>query len=189
VSGGAASICLECHAQGRGCCTLGSAGSGEMFPLTWPEVQAICRATGRRAGDFVAADRPAQAFLDFAAALNPLLIRCMPGGVRLRLRVKDGGCCLLGPQGCLLPVEVRPCYCRLYPFFLTPGGRLMVLLSERCLAQEGARGWREVLARLGGSEAELRAIFAQYEQASLSHQARPGPLVSHLLAGYDESHR
>lgn len=173
----AAKMCAKCHEQGRGCCTLGPSGRAEMFPITWSEVTGICNATGLAADEFVVADHPPKDFMDMALSLHPVFDECMPGGVRLRLRIESGSCCLLGPAGCGLPSGVRPLYCRLYPFFFTPDDRLMVLGSDRCLAQEGARSWREVLMRLDGNELHLRELFALYKSAATAHHSDPGPLA------------
>lgn len=146
----------------------------QMFPLTRGEVLYMAQALGQEPARFAAADQADQGFLAFAQAINPLLAQAMPGGRRLRLRIKEGRCCLLGPQGCTLGLEQRPLYCRLYPFFFTSDGRLMVLASQRCLAQEGATSWREVLARLGEEEGRLRGLFQRYQDLVAQHrQAEP----------------
>lgn len=152
-----------------------------MFPLTHSEVEVIAAATGLKPVDFVVADRPAAAFLDFARRLHPLFERCMPGGVRLRLRITEGRCSLLGPEGCRLEAAARPMYCRLYPFFFTPDNRLMVLMSQRCLAQEGAKHWREVLARMHETEDNLRRIFELYQSLAASHAGGSRHLLSQLV--------
>ncbi len=41
---------------------------------------------------------------------------------RVLKRRPDGDCTFLGPQGCVLPLEVRPLVCRLYPFEYTAEG-------------------------------------------------------------------
>lgn len=172
-----ANICAQCHDLGRGCCTLGAFGSDEMFPMTWSEVQTIVRETGLFPERFVVADRPPADFLRMAGALHPLFSGCMPGGIRLRLKVAGDKCVFLSEHGCQLSKDLRPFYCQLYPFFFTPDGRLMVLMSERCLAQEGARSWREVMTRMEEGEDRLRVLLARYQEAASRHHHQPGPLV------------
>lgn len=181
-----AQVCATCHDQGRGCCTLGSAGEREMFPLTLTEVEVIAKSTRLKPVDFLVADRPPKEFVDFAQRLHPLFGRCMPDGIRLRLRITAGQCSLLGPQGCRLPSFSRPLYCRLYPFFFDPDDRLMVLISERCLAQEGARTWREVLVRMNENEENLRRLFGMYQSFAASHALATNHLLSQLVADLGE---
>ncbi len=163
-------ICARCHQEGQGCCVLAPTGSEQMFGLTNREIRTICEATGMNERDFVTADIIDQGFHDLLASINPLFLKTVPGGRRLRLRTRGRACCFLGKCGCRLPVEARPFYCRLYPFCFTPDGLLMVLLSNSCLAQEGARHWREVLGRLGDSEENLRRLWAELEQAAAEHR-------------------
>ncbi|MFH1058529.1 MAG: hypothetical protein V1797_07610 [Pseudomonadota bacterium] len=163
-------ICARCHGLGRGCC-VAPAGPEHMFGLTRGEIAAMAAASGREPADFCVADRVGPQFLEFLAAINPVFVQTMPGGRRLRLRLADSGaCCFLGVEGCRLPVDARPLYCRLYPFALNPHGRLMVLMSGSCLAQEGARSWREVLKRLDMDEAALRGLWARLEELAAEHE-------------------
>lgn len=170
-------ICARCHGLGRGCC-VAPAGPEHMFGLTRGEIAAMAAASGLQPADFCVADRVSPQFLEFLAAINPVFVQTMPGGRRLRLLLTDtGACCFLGPEGCRLPVKARPLYCRLYPFAINPHGRLMVLMSDTCLAQEGARSWREVLKRLDMSEEAVRALWARLEAFAAEHEAGPPPLA------------
>ena len=166
------STCAACHAQGLGCCRLGAEGTARMFGLTRGEVEVIAQASGLEPEKFVVSDRASSEFLADLAAIHPLFLQTMPGGGRLRLAVApDGACVFLGPRGCKLPAEVRPLYCRLYPFWFSQDGRLMVLISQHCLAQKGARSWREVLARLGENQEHLRGLFTRLEALAAEHQS------------------
>jgi Fe-S-cluster containining protein len=168
-----ATLCARCHLSGAGCCRLGGFNEDQVFPLTLGEIEAMARASGLDQEQFTVADRPPREFLELAAALHPVLITAMPRGNRLRLRIQPGGeCFFLGPQGCALPSQARPLYCRLYPFFFTMDERLMVLGAENCLAQQGAVSWREVLSRLGEKEAHLRGLFARLKELAADHQRR-----------------
>jgi Fe-S-cluster containining protein len=79
---------------------------------------------------------------------------------RVLKRMPDGDCSLLGPQGCTLPLEVRPLVCRLYPYDYdergirdepTPGCPIellrpgMGLMEELDLKLEDARRWHKQL--------------------------------------------
>lgn len=170
-------ICASCHGLGRGCC-LAPRGPEHMFGLTRGEIAAMAAASGLKPAEFCVADRVEPEFLEFLAAINPVFPRTMPGGRRLRLLLTDSGaCCFLGHEGCRLPVTARPLYCRLYPFALNPHGRLMVLMSQECLAQEGARSWREVLKRLNMTEEGVRELWARLAELAEAHAAGPPPLA------------
>ena len=44
------------------------------------------------------------------------------GSRRILKHTAHGDCTFLGPQGCILPTQVRPLVCRLYPFHYTEEG-------------------------------------------------------------------
>lgn len=55
-----------------------------------------------------------------------------PDGTRRVLkRQANGDCTFLGPQGCVLPLEVRPLVCRIYPYDYTEQG-IRNELAEGC---------------------------------------------------------
>ncbi|MBK8976226.1 MAG: YkgJ family cysteine cluster protein [Planctomycetes bacterium] len=62
------------------------------------------------------------------------------GRRRMLVRRAEGDCTFLGAQGCVLPTEVRPLVCRLYPWSYTAGG----------LATESADYCPPVLLRFAG---------------------------------------
>jgi Fe-S-cluster containining protein len=171
-----APVCARCHQAGGGCCRTGEDGVEYMFGLSRGEIEVMARASGLGHDQFVVADQASSRFLAFLESLHPLLAQTMPRGRRLRLKLQENGdCCFLGAEGCRLPQEARPLYCRLYPLFVNPHGRLMVLISGACLAQQGARSWREVMKRLGQDEAGVRELFARLQKLAAEHQGQPLP--------------
>lgn len=171
---GDAHICAQCHQAGGGCCRADAEGVEYMFGLTRGEIEAMARASGLRPWRFVVADQASPRFREFLDSLHPLFRQTMPRGRRLRLRLEENGdCCFLGPEGCRLPRQARPLYCRLYPFFINQHGRLMVLSSPACLAQRGARSWREALKRLDQDEARVRELFARLQELAEEHASSP----------------
>ncbi len=157
--------CALCHQAGRGCCRLAAGGAGgaeHVFGLTWAEIRLMAKASGLAPGEFVVADRAGPEVLAWAEALHPALARPLNHGRRLRLKVDEAGACFfLGPHGCRLPRRARPLFCRMYPVFVAPQGELVVMEDEFCLAQQGAKSPREVLARLGQEEKGLRKLHAR----------------------------
>ncbi len=112
---------------------------------------------------------------------DPLWSRCVfraDGSRRVLRRVEEGKCMFLGPAGCLLPLDVRPLVCRLYPYAYTEAG-LHDELEPSCpdfLLKPG----ENLIARLGMFPEEARAWHRQLyeeirlERPSLLAQARAG---------------
>lgn len=172
-----ANICAQCHQGGGGCCRLAGGDVRAMFGLTAGEVALIAQASGLPPARFVVVDMVEPEFLADIVKIHPLLGQTMPHGRRLRLRVDGGVCCFLGPAGCTLPTQARPLYCRLYPFWFTPDGRLMVLGSARCLAQKNAISWKTVLKRMGEDIDRLRQLFLRLEDLAARHEAAGGLIL------------
>ena len=165
-----ANVCALCHQRGTGCCVLNDTGLEGMFGLTGDEVSVISKASGLAPEEFTVRDRVTRDFESLLAAVHPLFALTMPNRNRIRLKVdRDGACVFLGPGGCRLPVEARPCYCRLYPFWFTPDDRLMVMVSDTCQAQEGALSYKDVLKRMGLKPDGLREIFAGLKKMAARH--------------------
>ncbi|WP_156360757.1 YkgJ family cysteine cluster protein [Dethiosulfatarculus sandiegensis] len=163
-------ICALCHGQRTGCCTLGAGSQEQMFGLTKDEIKEMAKASGLAPRDFVVEDRIGRDFQDLLRSINPVFLKTMPGGRRLRLRLNPfGDCIFLGSRGCTLPRRARPIYCRLYPFCFTAEDRLMVLLSDTCLAQKGAGSWHDVIERMGEDETGLRRLFARFKENAREH--------------------
>lgn len=90
----------------------------------------------------------------------PQLVFQPDGTRRVLKRQKDGSCTFLGDRGCVLPLEVRPLICRLYPFdfneagikdalctgcpseLLRPGQTLIAALA---MNRDEAEAWRKQL--------------------------------------------
>ncbi len=133
-----------------------------------------------------ALDRAAQAFVEFRAPADPayteldpadpdwVRLTVRPDGTRRMLERPDDACVFLGPRGCVLPTDVRPLVCRIYPFtyterglagespdycptaVLAPQGEPMTQVLDMTAAE--AEQWRSQLY------AELRADAAWHPQ-------------------------
>ena len=142
-----------------------------MFGLTIAEIKFMAQASGLKPRQFAARDEITPEFERTLAQIHPVFGRTMPGRTRFRLRVKQNGMCVfLGPRGCRLPTPNRPVYCRMYPFWFTPSARLTVLLSDTCLAQEGAQGIDQVCARMGADPELLKNLFNQLRKLAREHE-------------------
>ena len=155
-------ICALCHGQGLGCCVLEGASTEKVVGMTRGEARRIATACGRPMEEFCLEDEISPQFEAHINLMHPVLNRIMPGRRRLRLKVDENGACVfLGQDGCTLPREDRPLFCRLFPFWFTPDARLALLETGSCLAQREAASLDEVLARLGEREDNLRTLFAR----------------------------
>lgn len=109
-------LCVRCARHRRTCCQI------SQIYTTPGDVQRIREFTG------------VQDFYEFRAPDNPDYLdqdddpewsRCVfrPDSTRRVLRRRDNGdCTFLGPNGCRLPLDVRPLVCRLYPYSYTADG-------------------------------------------------------------------
>jgi len=107
-------LCVRCARHRKTCCQL-----SEVY-ATPGDVRRIALYTGL---DPVGED----SFVCFTLPENPVYVVdddptwqefvVRPDGMRRTLRrAANGDCVFLGPQGCTLPLDVRPLVCRIYPF-------------------------------------------------------------------------
>lgn len=85
------------------------------------------------------------------------------GSRRVLKRQPNGDCTFLGTQGCVLPLEVRPLVCRLYPYDYTADG-IQEQLAEGC-PLELLRPGQELIQALDMNIADARRWHRQlYEE-------------------------
>ena len=162
-------VCARCAGQGPTCCRLESGQEEMCFPLSEMERDRILQYLSGDAGAF-ARQANTEAFVSNTHSLFPrernAVDELFPaGGFHLRLALDaEGRCRLLGPQGCTLPREVRPYYCRLYPFWFKPDG-MYVFASSRCLAQNEAGTRRRLLSLFGTTEKKLKELYGRLRLA------------------------
>ncbi|MDR1241493.1 MAG: hypothetical protein LBM00_01725 [Deltaproteobacteria bacterium] len=148
-------ICARCAGQGLTCCRIGQAAPDNTpadresvcFPVSVNEQRRIIedlRAHSHGTHSVTAAQLFAHASNDekFYAAMRALfpaggelLKQLYPaGGQHLHMRLRpDGACACLSDTGCVLSVQARPWYCRIFPFWVIKS-RLLIFKSETCLA-------------------------------------------------------
>ncbi|MDX2115803.1 MAG: YkgJ family cysteine cluster protein [Planctomycetota bacterium] len=107
--------CARCASMQRTCCQTAQ------ILVTPGDIDRIARHTSRT--DFWERSPVADAaYLDQDD--DPIWIRATvaPDGTRRVLKRSNQGCTFLGRAGCVLPTDVRPLVCRLYPFSYTERG-------------------------------------------------------------------
>lgn len=110
--------CARCATMQRTCCQRAE------ILVTQGDVERISRYVG--ASDFYSRRAP-----EDPSYLEPdpddpnwLPYTTFPDGTRNLLLRRADGCTFLGPAGCVLPENVRPLVCRLYPWEFTEAGIL-----------------------------------------------------------------
>ena len=104
------------------------------------------------------------------------------GPIRLSLASRAGACVFLDRvQGCVLPSDVRPTACQLYPFEQWADGSWSVAVGRfgnlpeareaggACLAVEEAEAMEGVLATFGRTREEVEALGAQLAAEARAH--------------------
>ncbi|WP_246287746.1 YkgJ family cysteine cluster protein [Desulfolutivibrio sulfoxidireducens] len=141
--GRAAFVCVRCAALGPTCCEIAPGQEECCFPVSELERQRISDHLVLTRGGFVE-EKNSRAFAANLHRLFPRERRVVDalfpmGGTHLRLSTDARGRCqFLSGAGCVLPNEVRPYYCRLFPFWVV-AGRLTVFTSGACLAHREGR--------------------------------------------------
>jgi Fe-S-cluster containining protein len=81
-------------------------------------------------------------------------------GQHYELLIEDERCTFHGPCGCELPRDVRPLFCRLYPFWFY-GPDPYVFANDQCLALGECRTVQELCLALGTNLEHLHGLYAQ----------------------------
>ncbi len=141
-------ICARCAARQQTCCQLDPGTEADCFSLSLPEKERLLAAGYT---DFWQQETTSSAFLHNMYSLFPQSRRRVRevfplGAAHDRLAIRADGCCVfLGDSGCVLPREIRPWYCRLFPFWVV-SGKVSILADEHCLVvQLGIRGGLQAL--------------------------------------------
>lgn len=157
--------CARCAQVQRTCCQRAE------ILLTEGDVARIEAHVGSPAASFVDRRRPADPaylepdeddphWLEWTVAAD--------GTRRMLRRMPSGACSFLGQQGCVLPTEVRPLVCRLYPFAYDErglAGREEDYCPTDLLAPDG-RAMHDVLG--------ISAVDAERWRAALYRELRDG---------------
>jgi len=156
--------CLRCSLQGPTCCRITSGQEEFCFPLSKIEKERIQEHVPHTGG-FVLSPNT-QAFIDNVCRLFPgedeTVRELFPEGKEhYRLAVDSMGACrFLGPEGCEIPREVRPYYCRLFPFWVT-GNTVIFFDAPTCLVRREERTLIRMLRALDMKKADVKDLFGR----------------------------
>jgi Fe-S-cluster containining protein len=81
-------------------------------------------------------------------------------GKHFELKTVNNECVLLGTNGCILPSDVRPHFCRIYPFWFFEDDPHIFQDSD-CLALHSSNTVPEVLLSLGTTPEMLKQVHSR----------------------------
>ncbi|MDH5297551.1 MAG: hypothetical protein OEV91_00845 [Desulfobulbaceae bacterium] len=157
-------VCLRCAASGTTCCRI-SGHDAIVAPISeieWQEI--ITRVPWAAAQGFVEVEANSPGFVEQMGLLFPRFLdgvqRAFPvGGTHLRPATDvKGQCAFSGAGGCLLPRQVRPVFCHIYPFWFN-GEQLQVFSDTGCLALRDAGTVPELCQLLETTPEQLRRHY------------------------------
>lgn len=180
-----AHVCARCpKLLGTSCCEL---RPGEhLATLTRSDVARIAAHAGLAARRFVVEEGLGEDEAQAYEARRPLYRDYFRmGPVRLTLASVRDACVFLDREkGCVLPAEVRPLACQLYPFEQWADGSWSVAVGRfgdleearaaggACLAVEEASDMEAVLEAFGRTRAEVEALGARLAGEARAHGRR-----------------
>lgn len=174
-----APVCARCAAAGPTCCHARPDEIAYCFPLSDSEERRI-RAFDP---DLVCPEEAnSLAFLDCMTSLFPDMRGRIPkifpnGEGHKRLPVtSDGYCVYLGPRGCVLPREIRPWYCLVFPFWVQ-NDAIIAMRSPDCLARKKIFGLKALMEAFGVTPEYVRHNCARLREAwGLDAPAKAAPI-------------
>ncbi len=188
--------CATCHKQTTGCCLIHDENPF-MFGLTINEIRKICNETNLSSEEFIDKDIVSEELFNDVVKLHSMFKQIFFNKQRLKLKVIDNKCVFLCGNGCKLSIQSRPHYCRLYPFWfksyfikddmplkqdiflnaeelrheaIKVDLQLILLQSDRCLAQKNVISYDKILSRLSMDIENLKSIFLDLLKDSYLHQ-------------------
>lgn len=160
-------VCARCAALGECCCKLTPGQEEVCFPLSEFEKDAIRDVT--HAKGWFTGQENTSAFVNNLCRLFPGeedMVRkiFLPRREHFRLATRsDGSCALLGDSGCILPQQVRPLYCRLFPLWTV--GRQIMALGPQCLAIREAGTMGRLMESMAVSKAKVFDLHSRLRLA------------------------
>jgi len=163
-------ICVQCGAMHATCCQISPGREESCFPLSLEERRKLERCGVFISGPRFALSSNSKTFLRHLRRLFPqdalALHRLFPLDAshhRLALTPR-GHCVFLGATGCMMRMEDRPYYCRLYPFWFI-GKRLSGFASSACLAVQCSPSLTGLCSLFNTSESALWDLYTRLRVA------------------------
>lgn len=156
-------ICARCAEKFPTCCRIVPGTEASCIPIS-PEERSKLELHASKPGIPACVEESnSEGFLRSVHKLFPgrrdIIQKLFPSrDFHFRLSVTvDGSCIFLDQSGCVLPVEARPYYCRLYPFWFI-NSKLFTLTSPECLAVNTCSTTSGLLALFKTDPSALRTL-------------------------------
>jgi len=151
----------------RSCCTLRAENNeGLPAPVSEPEIERILRTFKQKKREsFLDHRTNSPQFISQMSILFPDMANSAHNvfpvnGMHFDLKTQGDACVFKESNGCLLPEEARPHFCRIYPFWFFDDDP-QIFEDSNCLALERCQTISEVILSLGTNPEKLRQIHAQ----------------------------
>ena len=162
-------ICAKCHLIGSGCCFLKQDEKKFMFGLTLDEIKKIEKETGLEQYQIVKTDFVDQTFADNLRNFDEIFENTFLNDKRFRLQIENNVCRFLTEIGCKLPVDVRPYYCRLYPFWVQ-NGEVIIVGADKNKKKKDTDSVDECLKLMNVSKEQVYQLHKAYLESSRKHK-------------------
>lgn len=167
-------LCLECARSGPTCCKSDASQRHLSFPLSdeeWKRMLPYADVAQEKFGvpEIRLSEPNSLEFIEAMTCIFPgedrVLTRLFPeGGHHWRLKTgPDGACVFLGEAGCILPRDIRPWYCRLFPSWMNRGA-VTIFLADECLIAQKAKTPASGLFLLNTSVNEVARLYAKLRE-------------------------
>ena len=155
-------ICASCAKKSDTCCHIEPENAELCFPLSEPEAarlkdylgESLCLGEAPNSSEFLTV------MVSLFPGESPVVHSLFPPDKNHATLGTDakGFCLHLGPDGCELPRELRPWFCRLFPFWVSRG-EITTFAAPYCLAHRQSISLRGMLRKIDQNEADVREIY------------------------------
>ena len=171
-------ICANCHQRGTGCCSLRQDNNQGYIGITTEDIKRIKEHLNINQEDFIVEEfKSDEEIKTLIKYIHPIFEKLYANNRCFRLKTIDNHCVFLEKIGnnqygaCVLPEEIKPLYCRIYPFWMTPDNNyISILTSNECLAQrESSLSWNIVNKYFNYTEIYVKNLFNQIVKEFNAH--------------------
>jgi Fe-S-cluster containining protein len=130
--------CAKCHRLGFGCCFVKDSSKNIQIGIFYNDIQKIKDYLNVDEDYFIVRDVVSDNILESLLKSGlPYLENIFYKNTCFKLKTIEEKCIFYTATGCRLPNDIRPIYCRIYPFWPSMDSKnIYVLSSYDCLAQE-----------------------------------------------------
>ncbi|MCP3941162.1 MAG: hypothetical protein GY710_06745 [Desulfobacteraceae bacterium] len=180
-------MCKRCDSMDRSCCTLRAENNeGLPAPVSGPEIKKILNLfKDKKRSDFLDKRINSPQFIGQMSILFPDMAESINNvfpvdGSHFDLKTQEDACIFKDANGCLLPDDARPLFCRIYPFWFFDD-KPNIFQDPNCLALENCQTISEVVLCLGTKPERLKQIHGLICENWGLHHALPREKKSRLI--------